>query len=69
MYSRPTDQELLFTQITILSGLQLVGAEVIFTLYDDEVNWATAKSRCESLGQRLVVLDTAEKRNELKAQM
>ena len=33
-------------------------SSVIFTLFTEDVNWVTAKSRCEDLGQRLAFLDT-----------
>ena len=57
------------TSIIFHSGLHPSKTEVIFTLYDDPVNWVTAKSRCESLGQRLAVLDTPEKRAALQEQL
>ena len=57
------------TAVIFHSGLHLSKAEIIFTLYDDPVNWMTAKSGCESLGQRLAVLDTPEKRAALQEQL
>ena len=42
---------------------------VKFTLYEERVAWDTAKSRCEAAGQRLAVLDTADKLAALKEQM
>ena len=41
---------------------------VTFTCTRVDVNWPTAKSRCESMGQRLAVLDTKEKREALREQ-
>ena len=53
-----------------LSGPLPVDSTFIFTLHDDDdADWNTAKSRCETLGQRLAVLDTEEKRDALQAQM
>ena len=40
-----------------------------FTLYGEKVEWDTAKSRCEDVGQRLAVLDTEEKLTALKEQV
>ena len=44
-----------------VSDTESVVSAVTFTLSDEEVDWDTAKSRCEALGQRLAVLDTEEK--------
>ena len=41
----------------------------IFTLYNEDVNWNTAKSRCEEDGQRLAVPDTTDKLTALKRQL
>ena len=43
-------------------------ADVTFTLHTNTTDWLTAKLRCEDLGGRLAVLDTAEKRDALQAQ-
>ena len=45
----------------MLPDIELTESAVIFTNFDESVNWMTAKSRCEDLGQRLTVLDTKEK--------
>ena len=37
-----------------------------FTLHNEERTWFEAKDHCESLGQRLAVLDMPEKREEAK---
>ena len=41
---------------------------MIFTRFNERVNWTTAKSRCEAVGQTLAVLDTEEKRTALHVQ-
>ena len=45
----------------MLPDIDLTEPAVIFTSFDESVNWSTAKSKCEDLGQRLAVLDTKEK--------
>ena len=55
-----------FYFVTIVT--EFTAPTVTFTLYNDNVNWATAKSRCEDRGQRLAVLDTAQRRDELQLQ-
>ena len=52
-----------------LLGPGLVISAVNFTLHNDTVDWPTAKSRCEALGQRLAVLDTEQKQTELQEQV
>ena len=47
----------------------MVGSAVIFTRHYEEVDWNTAKSRCETVGQRLAVLDTVEKLVALQEQV
>ena len=54
---------------TSSSGAEMVGSAFIFTLHYEEVDWYTAKSRCEALGQRLAVLDTEEKLIALREQV
>ena len=55
--------------IVCVLGTDLVDPSVIFTLHDDnDADWFTAKFRCEALGERLAVLDTAEKRHALDVQ-
>ena len=51
------------------TGTESAVSDVTFTRYDETVNWDTAKSRCEALGERLAVLDTAEKLSALQEQM
>ena len=54
------------------SAVSIVQSEITavkFTLYEERVAWDTAKSRCEAAGQRLAVLDTADKLAALKEQM
>ena len=50
------------------SVTELAEPSVIFTLFTEDVNWVTAKSRCEDLAQMLAVLDTEEKRTSLREQ-
>ena len=52
-----------------VSIVQLEISALKFTLYDERVKWSTAKSRCEALGQRLAVVDTADKLTALKEQV
>ena len=51
-----------------ISGAEIVETTVLFTRYNGPANWMTAKSNCETLGQRLAVLDTMEKRDALQEQ-
>ena len=51
------------------TGTESAVSDVIFTRYDETVNWDTAKSRCAALGERLAVLDTAEKISALQEQV
>ena len=44
-----------------ISGLEMVESAVNFTLHTENVDWTTAKSRCETLGEKLAVLDTKDK--------
>ena len=41
----------------------------IFKLSSDHATWPEAKSKCEAQGQRLAVIDSAEKQAALKAQV
>ena len=59
----------LFFLLFLLLIIGLTGSEFIFTLFNAATTWHGAKSNCEMLGQRLVVLDTVEKEAALKAQM
>ena len=52
----------------MLKGLNVAEAGVVFTMFDYDVDWYTAKANCEADGQRLAVLDTEEKRTAMKAQ-
>ena len=57
---------------TFSSCVLVVKSEVFvvnFTSYDDRVTWNVAKSRCEDLGQRLAVVDTAYKLTALREQV
>ena len=52
----------------LIKGVNVERSQAVFTLHEESVNWDTAKSRCETRGQRLAVLDTAAKRVALQEQ-
>ena len=54
--------------ILVIFSSMLSDLVLTYILYDeDEVKWGVAKSRCESQGQRLAVLDEAYKLQVLEA--
>ena len=64
------DTDFVFVTFPVcVSGAESAALVINFTLHDENVNWNTAKSRCEALGQRLAVLDTPDKLATLREQV